>query len=284
MTSTRVIIYDIKRVAQTPRTFRNWPTLLAQMVGEKLHRGTDTLTFVTRSGVRLTTPNVPGARLPMYEQFADDTYELDWVLGPRDAGPVQILDVGAHVGAFATNAANARPDVRVECYEPSPSSAAYLRRNVAENGLDDRIQVHEAALAATAGTASLDDNSSGSVHNGLVQGDERLVHGDDSPETRHVIEVKTTTFDDAVATAPAPFTVVKMDCEGGEYQLVYASSEDNWSSVQRIVMEFHPVAGESWAQLRGWFEAIGFQVVREKLDDEAPGLGSAWLERVPALR
>jgi FkbM family methyltransferase len=282
MTSKRVILYDLKRVAQTPRTFRNWPTLLGQMVGEKLHRGSEVLTFVTRRGVRLTTPNVPGARLPMYEQFADDTYEIEWVLGPRTAGPVHVLDVGAHVGAFATNAASARPDVWVECYEPSPSSAAYLRRNVSANGLDDRIQVHEAALAATAGTANLDDNSSGSVHNGLVQGDERLVHGDDSPETRRVIEVKTHTFDDAVASSPAPFTVVKMDCEGGEYQLVYASTKDNWASVQRIVMEYHPVAGESWDELRSWFEGIGFRVVRQKSDDEAPGLGSAWLERAPA--
>jgi FkbM family methyltransferase len=215
----------------------------------------------------------------MYEQFADDTYRLDWVLG---RGPVRILDVGAHVGAFATNAASARPDVRVECYEPSPSSAAFLRRNVAENGLEDRIQVHEAALAATAGTAQLDDNSSGSVHNGLVRGEERLVHGADSPDTRRVIEVRTTTFDDAVAAAPAPFDVVKMDCEGGEYQLVYASAEQSWASVKRVVMEYHPVAGESWDELRGWFERIGFRVVRHRSDPESPGLGSAWLERMPA--
>jgi FkbM family methyltransferase len=281
MTSSRVIRYDLKRVAQTPRTFRNWPTLLASMVGEKVHRGAETLTFVTRSGVRLTTPNVPGARLPMYEQFADDTYQLEWVLGPRAAGPVQILDVGAHVGAFATNAASARPDVRVECYEPSPSSAAYLRRNVSENRLADRIRVHEAALAATAGTARLDDNSSGSVHNGLVRDDGRLVRGEDSPTTRHVIEVETRTFDDAVAAAPGPVDVVKMDCEGGEYQLVYASAKQSWAPVQRIVMEYHPVQGESWDELRTWFEGLGFRVVREKTDAESPGLGAAWLERVP---
>ncbi len=47
----------------------------------------------------------------MYEQFADDNYQLAWVLGPG-TGPVRILDVGAHVGAFATNAAGARPGVR----------------------------------------------------------------------------------------------------------------------------------------------------------------------------
>ena len=46
---------------------------------------------------------------------------------------------------------------------------------------------------------------------------------------------------------------MKMDCEGGEYALVYASSPANWAAVQRVVMEYHPVPGESWDELRGWF-------------------------------
>jgi FkbM family methyltransferase len=279
VTSARVVGYNLRRLAQTPRTFRNWPTLVTSLAGEKLHRGAPTLTFVTRSGVRLRCPNVPGARLPMYEQFADDNYELAWLLGPG-SGPVRILDVGAHVGAFAANAASSRPGVQVECYEPSPSTCEFLRGNVTANGLDEQIRVHEAALAATAGLAELDDNSSGSVHNGLVGDAGRLVAGDDSAGRRHVIHVKTVTFDDAAA-AGGPFDVVKMDCEGGEYALVYASDKRNWASVQRVVLEYHPVAAESWDELRGWFAAAGLHVVRERTDPLAPGLGLAWLDRVP---
>jgi FkbM family methyltransferase len=274
-----VLGYNIRRVVQTPRSFRNWPALLPSLVGEKMRRGSPTLTFHTRSGVRLRCPNVPGARLPIYEQFADDVYRLAWVLGPA-AGPIRILDVGAHVGAFAVNAASARPGTEVECYEPSPSTAEFLRDNVAANGLDDRIRVHEAALAATAGTAELDDNSSGSVHNGLVGEGGRLVSGDDSAGNRHVVRVKTVTFDDAVE-AGGPFQVVKMDCEGGEYALVYSSDKRYWEPVQRVVLEHHPVAGESWDELRTWFESVGLRVVREELDPQAPGLGLAWLERTP---
>jgi FkbM family methyltransferase len=277
MTRGRVLGYTVRRVVQTPRTFRNWPGLLASLAGEKLHRGSATLTFVTRSGVRLQCPNVPGARLPMYEQFADDNYDRSWVLG-RGTGPVRILDVGAHVGAFAVNAVSARPDVTVECYEPSPRTAEFLRGNVAANGLDERIRVHEAALAGTAGTVNLDDNSSGSVHNGLVSDAGRLVAGDDSTGHRHVVEVKAVTFDDAVASG-GPFDVVKMDCEGGEYALVYASDKQNWAAVQRVVLEHHPVAGQSWDELRAWFADVGLHVVRHETDDLTPGLGLAWLER-----
>ena len=86
---------------------------------------------------------------------------------------------------------------------------------------------------AQEGTALLDDNSGGSVHNGLVdEAEHRLVEGDDSARRpSHHHRTTTTTFDRAVADAPAPFDVVKMDCEGGEYALVYASSPRNWQSV-----------------------------------------------------
>lgn len=273
-----LLAYEARRVAQTRRTFANWPTLLSEMAGERLGRHGGTLTFKTRRGVILTCPNVPGARLPMYEQFADDCYDVQWLLAAATDHPLTVLDVGAHVGAFATNLASARPDVRVECFEPSPESAKFLRANVTDNGFGERIRVHERAMAAEEGTALLDDNSGGSVHNGLVQADHRLVDGDDAIGARATITVTTTTFDQAVADAPAPFDLVKMDCEGGEYGLVYASSPASWQTVQRVVMEYHPVQGESWNELRGWLEGVGFSVVREK--SEKPGLGTAWLERI----
>jgi FkbM family methyltransferase len=269
--------YEARRVAQTRSTFANWPALLREMAGQRIGRGGAELQFVTRDGMRLACPNVPGARLPMYEQFADDCYDLGWVLGAPDSGPMCLLDIGAHVGAFAVNVARSRPGVHVECYEPSPQTASFLQQNVDANGFGDRIRVHRSAMAAAEGTALLDDNSGGSVHNGLVKSDHRLVDGDDSLGRRGTISVPATTFDRAVAEAPAPVRVVKMDCEGGEYELVYASLPASWASVQRVVMEYHPVAGESWERLSTWFSAVGLQVVRHVSD--SPGLGTAWLER-----
>lgn len=210
-------------------------------------------------------------------ELALDCYRLAWILGERSDRPLQVLDVGAHVGAFATNLASARPDVRIECYEPSPQSADHLRRNVNRNSLDDRVRVHELVLAGEAGTMLLDDNSDAGVHNGLVREDHRLVDGDDSPGAHSAVAVKASTFDLAVADSPAPFDVVKVDCEGGEYDLVYRSAKDNWASVQRVVMEYHPVAGESWAELSEWFAAVGLTVVRH--EPNGAGLGTAWLSR-----
>lgn len=272
-----LVRYEAKRVVQTQRTFANWPSLLRDMAGARVGRGTSELTFQTKRGPRLTCPNVPGARLPLYEQFADDCYRIAWLLGPLADRPLQVIDIGAHIGSFATNLASLNSRTTVACYEPSPESAKYLRLNVEQNALSDRVTVHESALAAATGWALLDDNSGGSVHNGLMRAEHRLVDGDDALDSRTAIKVATATFDQAVADAPAPVDLVKMDCEGGEYALVYGSAPSSWTSVQRIVLEYHPVAGESWAELRDWFAKVGLQVIRH--ESSGSGLGTAWLSR-----
>jgi len=269
--------HEAKRVGQTTRTFDNWGLLLKEMAAARVGRGSAELTFRTKAGPRLTVPNVPGARLPLYEQYADDCYRLHEFLAPFRGRPLQVLDVGSHIGSFATNVAALHPTAWIECYEPSPESARYLRRNVEQNGLAGRVRVHEYALADAEGSALLDDNDGGSVHNGLMRSDRRLVDGTDAVHERHAVAVRTTTFDSAVAAAPAPPQLVKMDCEGGEYALVYASSRASWSAVTHVVMEYHPVEGEAWDKLRSWFADIGLHVVRHESD--RPGLGTAWLTR-----
>ncbi len=239
--STSVAAHTAKRVLQTPRAFSNWPTVLFDMAREKVGQGPPTLTFVARSGLRMECPNVPGARVPLYEIFAEDSYRFDWFLGPLARQPLQVLDIGGQVGTFACRLAQVQPQASITTYEPSPTTADFLRRNVTRNGLADRVQVVQQALAASVGTAQFDDNGAGSGENSLVGGARGSVG---------TITVDTTTFDAAVAAVGGPIQLVKMDCEGGEYDLVYASSPESWASVQRLVIEYHPVTGQSWDELR----------------------------------
>jgi FkbM family methyltransferase len=265
--------YEARRVMQTPRAFANWPSLLSGLVREKLGRGPDTLTFETRSGQRLTSPNVPGARLPAYEQYAEDGYDLDWFLGDLKDQPMHALDVGAHVGTFALRLAEAHPTATITCFEPSAGTATYLQRNIDQNGLTGRISVVQAALSGETGFAMFDDHGGASVHSGLVE-DHPV---DDPHSTGTKVQVRTFGFDDAIAAETAPVVFVKLDCEGGEYQMAYRSSPASWASVQRVVLEYHDTPGESWADLRAWFAGIGLHLVRQR--SERADLGLAWLAR-----
>lgn len=264
----QVLVHGARRVAQTPGAFRNWPAVLADMARGRLGGGPASLHFVTRAGPAIDCPNQPGARVPVYEIFAEDCYRLDWFLGALRDRPLQVVDIGGQVGTFACRLAAWHPKATVTSYEPSPATAAYLRANVAQNGLGDRVTVVQRAVSARTGTAAFEDNGGGSGTNGLVSAG----HGTGGT----VIEVETVPFHQVVASLATAPDVVKMDCEGGEYELVGGSSADDWASVQRLVLEHHQVPGRSWEELRRWFAAVGLHVQHH---EQGPGVGTAWLSR-----
>jgi FkbM family methyltransferase len=265
--------HQAMRVWQTPRTFSNWATVLADMAREKVGRGPETLTFHTRHGLVIQCPNRAGARVPIYEIFAEDCYHFEWFLGGVSGQTLQVLDIGGQIGTFACRLAQLEPKAIIRTYEPSPTSASVLRGNVERNGFGDRITVVEEALAATVGTAELDDNEGGSGTNSLVSA---------QGSRGATITVATTTFDAAVAALPAPPNVVKIDCEGGEYDLVAASSPESWAAVERLVIEYHKVPGHSWDELRKWFDDVGLSV--QHTEPLGEGLGVVWLSREPLAR
>lgn len=265
-------LYLTRRILETPSTFENWFEVLSDVAKETVGRGPGELTFRTRTGQQIFAPNVPGARVPLFEQYAEDGYRLDWFLGGLE-GPFHALDFGAHVGTFACRVADSFPGSSITCFEPAPQAVSFLHRNIAANGFEDRIGVVAAALSDTVGVAQFDDFGSASVHS-------RLSSGHDVPEQRVPavgIAVPTTTFDVAVAEAPAPVRVVKLDCEGGEYSLIKGSSPKSWESVERVVLEYHDVPGESWADLRAWFAGMGLHLVAQ--EPVLANLGMAWLAR-----
>lgn len=266
------LAYEAKRVVQTPVAFSNWPSLLSGLVREKAGRGPDTLSFRSRSGISISAPNIPGARLPAYEQFAEDGYRLEWFLKGLQGRPIHVLDVGAHVGTFACHLAQVHPTCTITCFEPSAGTAKFLRANIDANRFSDRISVVEAAVTGESGFATFDDHGGASVHSGLV-------HGDDAVASHSAVQIPTMGFDDVIAGAPAPVELIKLDCEGGEYQMAYRSSPESWASVQRVVLEYHDIPGESWKDLRAWFATVGLHVVLQK--PERADLGLAWLSRGP---
>ncbi|GAA2081400.1 hypothetical protein GCM10009821_22540 [Aeromicrobium halocynthiae] len=207
--------------------------------------------------------------MPVYEVFAEDEYAVDWfTTGLRDS-PV-LVDVGAHIGCFALAFASARPTAQVHCYEPTPSTGSYLRRNVDRNGLADRVTVHHEAVSAASGTLVMADNGTGSGHNGVLHLGE--------PGAAE-IEVPSVGFDDVVRRAGGEVDVLKMDAEGAEYDVVLRASGAVWQQVRRVVMEYHALAGHDFDEIRDVLADAGLELVRR--DRYTEGLGLAWFSRDP---
>ena len=258
-----------RRVGQTLTDFENGPRLLGGIAARAISGRPDELVFRVDDRLNVICPNRPGARVPVYEVFAEDTYRLSWFTGDLGDDPVAV-DIGAHIGCFALAFARQHPKGQIEAFEASPSTAVYLQRNIDHNGLSDRVHCHQVAVASKTGTLVFADNVGGSSLNGIT-----------APEGATQIEVPCVTVADAFASAGVGVEVVKIDTEGAEYDMVLNSRSEDWAGVRRVVMEYHDVAGHSWVELEAFFSEAGFLTVAH--EPVNPRQGTVWLSR-EALR
>jgi FkbM family methyltransferase len=256
--------HSARRVRQTLFGFDNGLSLLTAMARGRLTGTPDELVY-RHADLSVTVPNRPGARVPVYEVFAEDAYNVSQFTGDLGDDPVAV-DIGAHVGCFALAFAREHLGARVECYEASPATAAYLERNIAANRLASRVRCHPTAVSSTAGYLEFADNEGGSSLNGLT-----------SPEGVSRIKVPCIAVRDAFAVAGGKVDVVKIDTEGAEYDMVLGSDPADWSGVRRVVLEYHDVAGHSWDELEAFFTRAGLLAVAH--EPAGPRQGTVWLSR-----
>ena len=145
-----------------------------------------------------------------YEQPTRDL--LERTFRPGDV----FIDVGAHWGFFSLQAATHAAGVGVLAFEPDPTNASILFRNVTESGLVNKIAVVSAACGDTSDIAPLVANST-MMHS--IRG-----IGLKPPFARGVSKwVPVVTLDEALARFPQAAgrrIVLKVDAEGFEPQVV----------------------------------------------------------------
>jgi FkbM family methyltransferase len=198
-------------------------------------------------GVPLTGPHPRGVANTAVEVAAGEYAApgFDIAVGER------VVDVGANVGAFAVLAA--RRGAHVDAYEPHPETFEYLQRNTA--GLS--VRCIRAAIVGTppaSGTVALDLGDGSDTHHRV---------GSDG------IEVSALTLADAVGSG---CDLLKLDCEGMEFELIQATDAATWRRVRRVACEVHPWGGDASTFVQD-LEAAGFGV---RLEPRRSGLSLAF--------
>ena len=159
----------------------------------------------------------------MYEEIFNKQ-QYDFV--PEVAQP-RIIDGGANIGLSILYFKSRFPESSILAFEPDPSVFDVLRRNVEVQSLSG-IELHNKALGAERGFASF--SSTGSDSGRVTSG----VGGCN-------IRVEVDTLKDYLNQ---PVDLLKLDIEGGEYDVI-SSSEKQLSNVKRIFVEYHSFAGET---------------------------------------
>ena len=263
----RVLRFKIRRIIKRNKrhfeegkkivvTFRNFPILLASWLG--VVGSSKTLTAVLWNGVRYEIGNdkadvFGGFTTVVREVWEDGTYQLSKI-GPT--APKIAFDIGAHVGVFSVYAAKKFPGVSVYSFEPDPHNFELLSKNIRLNGFEDRIHPFQLAISAQSGIHDFFRSKSRPTSNSLFEKNinKNKGYGRVKVESRTLEEI----FEQERVER---CDLLKMDCEGAEFEILLGAPPGVLRRIERIALEYHDgVTNHDHKDLSWFLRANGFTV------------------------
>lgn len=189
-----------------------------------------------------------------------------------------VVDMGAHIGAFAVRAAKLAKGGRVYAYEASSKNFALLTENRQLNDLEN-LYIENSAISNRRGTMPFYTPSDNRILGSLLQNTSSFVEA-----------VPTKTFSDIITEhAINRIDFLKIDVEGAEFDILFANPDETLSRTRKIVMEFHEFKKDkkSHHDLVNLLNSHGFEVVVEKAIFPQPnwfGTGIAKIGIIKAWR
>lgn len=193
-----------------------------------LHGRSQTRHIITlRSGPALTLRSSGSKQVCdlniLVENLLDDQYELRTLVREGDI----VVDIGAHIGIFSVLAADLRPGVRVFAFEPERDNFAMLQENVAANP-SLNIQAYDKAISYGGPSESLYLSGNNTGAHSLVWGGGRS-QAVECVDLSAVLEL----------LPERRIDLLKVDCEGSEYNIFLNAAAADLLCIRSIVMEVH---------------------------------------------
>lgn len=226
---------------------RNWPVVIEVLLGSPLKRRA--VIELRKTGLRFKVRSLMDI-LSIRDICLERHYER---YGSKLQNGWTIVDIGAGNGDFAIFAARQCPHGAVYAYEPFLDSFALLSENVQLNGIKN-VRASPYAVGERKGTTEL-----------YLLGREPLQFstvGGQNVSTTETLVVPCIALKDILDSLEAKqCDFLKMDCEGGEYEILYAADDDSFRRIDRICLEYHDrVTGFDHKDLAEFLRTRGFKV------------------------
>ncbi len=221
-------------------------------------------TIFLRNGLFLYTDN-PDDISSISTILIKDEYDLNSV---EDNKERVIVDIGANKGYFTALAAKNNLH-KVFAYEPIPETFNKLKKNITDNNLTN-VTLFNAGVAGVAEDRKFSFSEDKSILSSMV-----FAIGENS------IIVTCTTLEKIFSDNQiSKIDLLKLDCEGAEFETIYQSSDETLSKISTLKMEYHNEEGDSHNNIERLSEfllAKGF--VRTLHEPANQSLGISWFQR-----
>ncbi|MBI4066422.1 FkbM family methyltransferase [Candidatus Gottesmanbacteria bacterium] len=183
----------------------------------------------------------------VYENVIECVY--DQFVPPLQPGS-RVLDVGAHIGSFSIHLARRFPKLHILSFEPHPITYQLLTENISLNGLQVAIQTFQVGIGGNDGTSRL------YIDNGNTGGNSTVmpIHANPNHVPIHLTSLPTVFAKNAIKQC----ALLKLDCEGAEYDILTRAPDGLLRKITTIIMETHP--GYSVSSLVRRLKKAGFRV------------------------
>lgn len=191
--------------------------------------------FVTTGNrLRFRVPST-GLYLVFKEIFVSDFYEIDTLVKQLPARPV-IVDIGANAGYFNIMLFSKVKDATVYAYEPIPVNYELFKTNISLNsGLSNHIHLYNKAV-----TGKPQDHVELFMEHSAENSVIASVYSDFDQQNKYSIKVPAISLEEIFKSNDLNrVDLLKVDCEGSEYPIIYETPAALWAKVNRLTIEVH---------------------------------------------
>lgn len=256
--------HKIHRYRSLIANFKNWPQFLAFKTS-----GGSAFHFKMRNGFEI---DVPKKMLPPFkESFFDGVYFQGFPQEkvPAD-GDLKVIDIGANVGYFSLFIFSRYPKANVYSYEPMPFNYSQLK-SYQDHYTEFSWQTEQKAVA--------DHRDGITLFSSTLEGFSTMASVFTADQKGEKIEVETLTLEDVFSKyAIKELDLIKLDCEGSEYAILYNSPAALLEKITLMSIETHPGTkeGENHDAMISFLKKKGLQLKEQRNED---GTGYIWAWR-----
>ncbi len=250
------------------KNISNWQLHLAIKFGLS---SADPVLFKTRQGIFIEAPRALLAEFR--EIFMSECYTRGtrFSLGEN---PV-VVDIGANVGFFSLYALSSLHATKVISYEPVPTNFRQLERNLRMNSGYNAVCFQKAVAGRSADLLLHYSGEGYTTAASICEG------GRKNTETITIPAVSLAgVFEE---NGLEKCDLLKMDCEGAEFEIVYNCPREIMDRIGNIVMEVHNGEGRNNINsLEDYLGTLGFVTKRFPIHPGSPRLGMLMARRKAA--
>lgn len=254
------VVRHAKYVPSIVRQISNWPTYFIYYLGLKQGGGA----YFFRNGIVIRDR----------EGTASGTIAVVFIRRQYGAvtGKSTIVEIGANIGTFSVYAASSEQNARIYSYEPVKTNYDVLVNNITANGYKDRIKTFNLGVASRAGNRDFYLSSS----------PEHSMYANDATAMRHTVAC-VTLKDILDQNALTKVDLLKINAEGAEYEILYATPPEYFERIDEIRLEYHEQSGadNNLDGLTRFLAACGYSTTH--LYEHTSHEGFLWVKRAARM-